>query len=84
MPSGCSPNVAMALYSTYGAENCLQPVDTATIDELMAQVGGEELLQFVTPAYAKKAQDIYNELQIGKLTFENVWAIFSKMLPLMS
>jgi hypothetical protein len=83
LPSGCSPHVAMALYSQFDAENCLQPVDTKVIDALIAEIGGDDILQFVTPAYAKQAQGIYDDLQVGELTFQNVWVVFSKMLPLM-
>jgi hypothetical protein len=83
LPSGCSPHVAMALYSQYGGENCLQPVDTKIIDALIAEIGGDEILEFVTPAFAKQAQGIYDVLQVGELTFQNVWLVFSKMLPLM-
>ena len=74
----------MALFTQYEAENCLQPVDTDVIDVLMREVGGDELLQFVTPAYAEQAQGVYDTLKIAKLTFDNVWAVFTKMLPHMS
>jgi hypothetical protein len=74
----------MALYSQFDAENCLQTVDTKIIDALIAEIGGDDVLQFVTPEYAKQAQQIYDELQVGELTFQNVWVIFSKMLPRMS
>jgi hypothetical protein len=73
----------MALYSQFDAENCLQPVDTKIIDALMAEIGSDNVLQFVTPAYAKQAQEIYDDLQFGKLTFQNVWGVFYKMLPCM-
>lgn len=69
----------MALYSQYGGENCLQPVDTKVIDVLIAELG-DDVLQFVTPAYAKRAQSVYDSLHIGELTLHNVWTVFSKML----
>ena len=74
----------MALYSQFDAENFLQPVDTEVINALMVEIGGDEILQFVTPAYAEQAQGIYDDLQVGELTFQNVWGVFSKMLPRMS
>jgi hypothetical protein len=84
LPSGCSPDVAMALYQKYGGENCLQPVDTNVIDALIAEMGSSEILQFVPPAYAEQAQKVYDSLRIGELAFQNVWNIFSRMLPRMS
>lgn len=72
----------MVLYSQFDAENCLQKVDTNIIDALIAEIG-DDVLQFVTPAFAKQAQGIYDDLQIGELTFQNVWGVFSKMLPCM-
>lgn len=73
----------MALYPRYGGENCLVKVDTKIIDALIAEIGGEEVLQFVTPAYAEHAQAVFNGLRVKKLTFQNVWIVFKKMLPLM-
>lgn len=72
----------MALYSQYGAENCLQQVGTKIIDASIVEIGGDEILQFVTPVYAKQAQGIYDAFHVGKLMFQNVWVVFSKMLPL--
>ncbi|KAF8813244.1 hypothetical protein BYT27DRAFT_6380054 [Phlegmacium glaucopus] len=83
LPSGCSPHVEMTLYSQFGAKNCLQPVDTDIIDALIMEIGSDDVLQFVTPAYAEQAQGIYDDLQIGELMFQNVWSIFTKMLPCM-
>jgi hypothetical protein len=75
----------MALHDTsFGAEWCLQPVDTEVIDALIAEIGGDDILQFVTPAYANQAQGVYDDLRIGELTFQNVWNVFSRMLPQMS
>ncbi|GLB37945.1 hypothetical protein LshimejAT787_0409960 [Lyophyllum shimeji] len=82
LPSGCSPHVALTLYAQYGAQNCLQRVDTRVVDALMANFDGEVLL-FVTPEYAERAQRVYETLGIKMLTFQNVWLVFSKMLPLM-
>jgi len=59
----------------------LQLVDTKIINALIKEIGGDKILHFVTPAYAQQVQAIYYNLQIGKLTFQNVWVIFSRMLP---
>lgn len=83
LPSGVSPNVAYALYQQYNAEYCLQPVDTEIVEHLMEEIGGEDLIQFVTPDYAIHAQTVYDSLDVHELLFHNVWYIFSSMLPLM-
>ncbi|KAH9997198.1 hypothetical protein BJV77DRAFT_1059059 [Russula vinacea] len=82
LPSGCSPHTAMMLYSRYGGENCLQTVDTKVIDVLIAELD-DDVLHFVTPAYAERAQSVYDNLHIGELTLQNVWVVFSKMLSRM-
>lgn len=82
-PSGVSPNVCYALPQKYGGENCLQTVDVQMIQDLMKDIGGEELVQFVPPDYAVRAQAVYDHLSIEKLSFDNVWHVFSAMLPKM-
>lgn len=83
LPSGVSPNIAYTLHKKYGGENYLQPVNTAIVRELMVELGGEELIQFVSPEYAVCAQGVYDRLNIGELTLENIWFVYSEMLPLM-
>ncbi|TFK58765.1 hypothetical protein BDN72DRAFT_966259 [Pluteus cervinus] len=80
LPSGTSPNIAYSLCHKWGGENCLKPVDVAVVKRLMDEVGGDGLIQFVTPEYAEKAQAIYDALDIQNITFENVWGVFSRML----
>lgn len=70
----------MAMPSKYGGEDCLQRVNMDVIDKLMAEIG-EEALQFVTPEYAERAQTVYDTLGLGQLTFDNVWHVFTAMLP---
>ena len=72
LPSGVSPNVALALHRDYGAENLLQTVNRDSIRELMGCLGGEDLIRFVSVDYAEHAQHIYDSLSIGKLTLLNV------------
>lgn len=72
----------MAMPQKYGGENCLLPVDTDVIDKLMEEIG-EDAVQFVTPEYAEQAQAVYDTLQLGQLSFHNVWLVFLAMLPLM-
>jgi hypothetical protein len=82
-PSGISPKVAMALHADYGGEQCLQPVPQETVKEMMSQLGGETLLEFVTQEYATRAQQAYDSLKITNLSLTNVWYVFEAMLPLM-
>lgn len=81
LPSGVSPNVAYTLYQEYDAENCLQPVDVDIVQKLMDDIGGEELIRFVSVEYAVRAQGVFDSLNVPKLAFENVWEVFSAMLP---
>jgi len=82
-PSGVSPNVCYTLCQKFNGQNCLQKVDVAVIHGLMEDIGGEELIQFVTPEYAQRAQSVFDTLNITKLRFDNVWLVYSAMLPRM-
>ena len=84
IPSGVSPDVAVPLCTKYGGENCLQSVDTTVVQNLMEELGGEDLFCFVSIEYADHAQGVFNNLGISKLTFKNVWEVFSMMLPHLS
>ncbi|KAF9461875.1 hypothetical protein BDZ94DRAFT_791699 [Collybia nuda] len=81
IPSGVSPDVAFALFEDYGGEDCLQPVDINVVQSLMEEIGGEDLIRFVSVEYADRAQNVYDTLGIQKLSFQNVWDVFSAMLP---
>ena len=50
----------------------------------MDEIGGENVIRFVPVAYAARAQEVFNSLNMPKITFENVWEIFQKMLPYVS
>ena len=63
IPSGVAPNVIFSLHEQYSGEDCLQPVDPGVICRLMEQLGGKELIQFVSLAYASKAQAAFNKLR---------------------
>ncbi len=79
-----APNILYATPHSYGGEReGLQPVDLALIDELMEDLGGEDIIRFVSHEYEARAEQVYVSLEIGELTFHNVWDVFSRMLPLM-
>jgi hypothetical protein len=73
-----------SLYEDYGAQNCLQPVDPDIVQNLMDELGGEDVIRFVSVAYAARAQEVFDSLDVPKITFKNVWKIFQTMLPYLS
>jgi hypothetical protein len=82
-PSGMSRNAAFSLPESWGGRNCLLPVDVAVVREIKAAMGGDALLNFVSPGYSARAQVVYNGLCISELTLENIWQVFGTMMPLM-
>ena len=50
-PSGISPNVAYELYEKYGGIDCLQSVDREVICDVMEELGGKDLILFVSHDY---------------------------------
>jgi len=83
IPSGVAPSIAFSLHMQFGGENCLQPVDKAVIRQLMEELGGDDLIRFVSVEYASKAQGVFDSLGIENLTLQNVWHVFQAMLPAM-
>ncbi|EGO29471.1 hypothetical protein SERLADRAFT_365490 [Serpula lacrymans var. lacrymans S7.9] len=83
LPSGVSPNIAIALANEYGGKICLLPVDLAVICRLKESIGGEDLIQFVSTEFANHAESVFGTLGIDKITSDNIWHIFTKMLPLL-
>jgi hypothetical protein len=82
LPSGVSPNVAYALHEDYGGVNCLQTVDLDVVRALKDSLGGEDLSRFVSKEFAAHCEDVFHSLHFSELTLENVWSVFSSMLPL--
>ncbi|KAF8903183.1 hypothetical protein CPB84DRAFT_1678207 [Gymnopilus junonius] len=81
LPSGVSPNVAMALYPQYGVESYLIPVDRNVILKLMADIGGEDLIRFVSREFEERAEVVYAFLGCPPLAADTIWPLFWKMLP---
>ncbi|KIK59296.1 hypothetical protein GYMLUDRAFT_60215 [Collybiopsis luxurians FD-317 M1] len=82
-PSGISRDQAFTLYEDWGGQNFLMPVDVAVIREIKETMGGDGLLEFVSAEFASHAQEAYDSLHIKKLAFDNVWIVFSAMIPLL-
>lgn len=85
LPSGTSLDIAYDLFACYGGDQCLQPVDCTVVDALMKDLGGEDLIWFVAPEYAERANHVLAEIGycVEDLSFHNIWNVFSMMLPLM-
>jgi hypothetical protein len=81
-PSGMSRDHAYLFPESWGGRDCLLPVDVQVIREMKEALGGDSLLEFVSAEFANRAQVAYDTLNISKLTFQNVWAVFTQMLPL--
>jgi hypothetical protein len=81
LPSGTSPNISMALYPSHGGENCLQAVDVNVVRALAEEIGGEDLIRFVSAEYAAHAEGVLAQLGVVMVTLENVWNVFTTMLP---
>ena len=75
--------MAYELFEKYGGVDCLQRVDSKVIRALMEDLGGEDLILFVSHDYAVRAQGICDSLCLHDLNLQNVWHVFSAMLPLM-
>ncbi|KAF7986909.1 hypothetical protein HWV62_12687 [Athelia sp. TMB] len=81
-PSGMSRNEAFSIPSNWGGRNCLLPVDVKVIQEIKAAMGGDALLDFVTPEFATRCEEAYNSLGMSRLTLENIWHVFTALYPL--
>lgn len=79
-PSGMSSNVAFALPHKWGGQNLLLPIDVNLVREIKEHMGGDEILEFVTAEYSAKIQQIYDQLGIQNLEFDNVWEVFRSIL----
>lgn len=52
------------------------------IQELKTSMGGDVILEFVSAEFFEQAELAYTTLEIEKLTMENVWVVFHKLLSL--
>jgi hypothetical protein len=60
----------------------LLPVDVEVVQVMKEEMGGDDLLEFVSAEFSVKAQVVYDTLNISQLTFQNVWTVFTVMYPL--
>lgn len=83
-PSGMSRNQAFSLYEKWGGKNCLLPIPVEDVRQMKEELGGEELLAFTTSEFAARAEVAYDSLKVTKLTMQNIWVVFTAMLPLLA
>ncbi|KAJ7586523.1 hypothetical protein C8J56DRAFT_730405, partial [Mycena floridula] len=73
-PSAMSRNEAFSDLRSWGGKNYLICIpDLSIIRELKEAMGGDELLAFTSAEFSARAQTAYDELNIQKLSMENVW-----------
>jgi len=85
LPSGVAPNLAYTLPEHFGASDCLQPVDTRVIREILREPElqeGKDLLNDwgVPDWFANEAEAALQTLHVKEITLHNVWIIFHALL----
>ncbi|TCD69267.1 hypothetical protein EIP91_008202 [Steccherinum ochraceum] len=80
-PTGITPSVALALHADHGGINCLQAIDGEIVGHLIEDIGGEEIVRFVSKTFERRAAAVLEALGIREVTMANVWDVFSQMLP---
>ncbi|KAG8921117.1 hypothetical protein FRC02_000437 [Tulasnella sp. 418] len=78
-PSGVEPHLAYKHPQMHGGKDCLQLVDRDAVKSMMEDLGGEDLLRFVTVGYEEKAKAVHARLELPKLTMQNAWDTFAQM-----
>ncbi|KAF9451473.1 hypothetical protein P691DRAFT_796776 [Macrolepiota fuliginosa MF-IS2] len=79
-PNGMSRNIAFSLPHEWGGKDLLLPVDVSVIQEIKTTMGGDDLLNFVSPEYSARVQPIYDSLGVKLLMFQNIWEVFGSLL----
>lgn len=83
LPSGrgVTPGHIYNFPEAYGLTDQLLSVDTTLISELKAELGGDGILDFVSPEFSAIAEQAYTQINSPSVTLGNVWFIFSSLLP---
>ncbi|KAF7312986.1 hypothetical protein MKEN_00983300 [Mycena kentingensis (nom. inval.)] len=89
MPSGHVPSVVMRNPHLYGGINCFVKVPKADIDELRLMLTEEvgprcDHLSWVDGDFAAAAAGVHTALGAPKITLENAWDVFTKMMSALS
>ena len=75
----------------YDLKNCLLPLtdeQLVIVQEIMDGlehdgVPCKDLMAFTSPEFGAPAEAVYRDLDLQKLTFENIWHVFQDMLPML-
>lgn len=85
-PSNCSRNDAFTMPEDEGLVNKLLALDDdqlKIVSEIKRTMGGNALLDFVSPEYSIQFEVAYASLGVTELTMQNAWRIFEALLPLL-
>lgn len=82
-PSGVAPAISYKLPEKCAGIECIQPVDVAFVEQMMKELGGDDIVRFVPKGYEGKAQAALAQTTFETLSLQNVWTLFEAMLPLM-
>jgi hypothetical protein len=85
LPSGVSPYISYLFPERYGGEDCLQDVDLVLVQEMLQsevmQQAKAQASDWGVPAeFAQRAEAGLMTLEIGEVTLQNVWVVFSALL----
>jgi hypothetical protein len=83
LPSGVSANFAYTHPDRFGAQDCLQQVDLAVVEEILMEMEPEKkhLSDWGVPAeFAERAEAAFTRLGMVEVTLETVWVTFNAML----
>lgn len=82
-PTGVTPSIALALYAQHGGVNCLQAANGEVAGRLMEEIGGEDVVRFVSKAFERRAAIVMEAIGVQEVNMTNVWETFQQMLPLL-
>ena len=84
LPSGVSPNFAHTCPEQFGGRDCLTPVNWEVVEEILSEMEAERKFckdWGVPDEFAAKADGLLGKMCIMEITLDNVWIVFSALLP---
>ena len=83
LPSGkgVTPDHIYKFLEQYGLSDQLLKVDTTVVKELKDALGGESLLDFVSPEFHEIASSAYVRIGSPNVSSQNAWCVFKLLLP---
>ncbi|KIJ37886.1 hypothetical protein M422DRAFT_259500 [Sphaerobolus stellatus SS14] len=66
----------------YDAKKANPSVNVNVFYELKKLLGGEELIHFVSEEFSTYCENVFQQLDVEEVTFQNAWDVFMQMLPL--